>query len=82
MRYVFCRHGARNTVALDDLAAELKQAFTLFHCFHPLGDKLQLEHLRQLDDAFQEGKVVGVFEHIANEAAVDFDDLHRNALEV
>jgi hypothetical protein len=50
--------------------------------FHALGDHLAPEGRRQAEDAFENGQIVGVVEHVAHEALVDLEVCHGQALEV
>src|SRR2546427_807790 len=49
---------------------------------HTLGDDLQAQAGAQGDDGARNGRVVGVAEHVAHEAAVDLELVQRQALEI
>ena len=50
--------------------------------FHALGDDLAPESRRQSQDAFEDGQIVRVVEHVAHETLVDLELLDRQAFEV
>ncbi len=74
-------HRSCNAVTLGKFATELQQRFTVGHGFHPFGDHQAAERGCQTEHAVDDGQVVGVAEHVADEALVDLEDSSGQALE-
>jgi multidrug resistance protein len=79
----FGRHGARNAVALRQLAAQLQQHHAVLHGFHALRPSAcRWKAPGQAEHPFQNGQVVRVVQHVAHKALVDLQHLRGQALEV
>ena len=50
--------------------------------FYALCNHIATEGLRQANDPFGDGQVFGVFQHVADKALVDFEDIGGQAFEV
>src|SRR5690554_1589733 len=72
LRNIFSGHRPRNTVALANVTAELHQLFTLLRCFHAFGHQIKVERFSQANNAFYDGKVAYVGQHIAHKTLVYF----------
>ncbi len=76
------RHRPSEQVALEAFAAVQLEETQLARGFHAFGHDLQVEALGQRQDGADDGRIVGVGEHIAHEALVDLDQVEGQALEV
>ena len=79
---VFGRHGPGNGVALGMFAAQAHQHAAVCSGFHPFGHDVALESRSQPQHALQNGQVVGIVEHVADEALVNLQFLRGQALQV
>ena len=52
------------------------------HRLHPLGNRPAPKGGGQAQNSLQDGEVVRVLQHVANEALIDLEDLRRQALEI
>ena len=76
------RAGATKQVALKALAAVQQQKVALARALHPFGHHVQAQAAAQRHHRAGDGGVVGVTEHVAHKALVDFELPQRQALEV
>ena len=76
------RHWAGDAVALREFAAELQQHGPVFDGLDAFGNHLAAEGVGEAQHAAEDGKVVRVVEHVADEALVDLELCRRQTLEV
>src|SRR6187200_2351262 len=69
-------------VALTEAAAERLECAQLLGCLDALGDALDAERVREVDDAAHDRGVVGVDAETGDEGAVHLEQVDGEALEV
>src|SRR5207245_1223794 len=67
---------------LSALTIQLSQALELLRRLDPLGDELQSQALRDTDDGADNGRIVGVDRHVADEGAIDLECIDGQMLQV
>src|SRR5690606_35283301 len=75
-------HRVPDPVALGEVAAALAQDRVLAFLLHALGDHGDAQRMGHRDDRGGQGQVVGVAQHVGNEAAVDLDPVRRHPAQV
>ena len=75
--YCRARHRSGDAVSLGDVTAQLQQDQAVFWRFDALGDDVAVEGTGQADDAFDDGQVLRIIEHVANEGLVDLEGIGR-----
>ncbi len=75
-------HGARQAVALGEVAAERLQPLDMGGCLGALGDDQAVEGPAQGDDALDDAQVRLVVEHAQHEAAVYLQRIDRKLAHV
>ena len=71
-----------NSVTLSQFAPKLQQHGAVLDRGHALGDHLPAQGRGQPEDAAEDGQIVRVVEHVADEALVDLELRHRQAFQV
>src|SRR3569623_1790637 len=76
------RQGPADEETLYLIAARLAQEGELFGCLHALRHHVEAQAPRHGDDGGDDGRVVLIGLHVADEGAVDLESLDREALEI
>src|SRR5678810_544124 len=69
-------------VALDEVAAAAREEVALALLLHALGDDAHVERVRERDDRRDDRALLAVAGQLGDEAAVDLQLVHREALEI
>ena len=75
-------HRPGDAVALGNVAAQLQQDQAVFRRLDALGDNVSVEGAGEADDAFDDGQIVRVVEHVADEGLVDLERIGGQTAEV
>src|SRR3989344_3455102 len=78
----FHRERLAAKVALADVAALVTQVPELFAGFDALGDDLDVERVGHDDDGAHDARAIEVVGDVLHEAAIDFQEIDRETLEV
>jgi len=82
MQKICLRHGFGDAIALAKSTLHPVEFFTMFLCFNAFGNNKLFEVIRQRDEAFDNGSIAFIVQHIDNKTFVDFKIRNRQLFEI